>query len=80
MDTVAKSMRTGRLAAPLFYLIAFILQYWFGVVIDEAQANQLIVAINNILSALAVIWGTYTSIRSKYRQRKECNDVRSEAA
>ena len=71
MDSWSKSAIAGRIAGPVFWIIAAILYFGFNIVIDEETSNKLIEMISISITCLLAIWGTIAPVWSKYRQVRE---------
>lgn len=71
MDSWSKSAIAGRIAGPVFWIIAAILYFGFNIVIDEETSNKLIETISILITSSLAIWGTVAPVLSKYRQVRQ---------
>lgn len=71
MDSVSRSTVAGRIAGPVFVSLGALLAYFFGIEVDPKTMEVGIDATVQVISGLSALWGFYTAIRSKLRQKKE---------
>jgi hypothetical protein len=69
VDSWTRSMVLGRIAGPVFWAIAAILHFGFGIIIDEASAQYWISFISDLIAWGCAGWGTIAPVLSKLRQK-----------
>jgi len=71
MDSLKKSVLLGRLAGPVFWIIAAGLHFFFDISVDEQDAEVITKELTAVITYLCALWGTLAPIWSKYRQARQ---------